>query len=107
MSAIAEGAITVGVVGALERIQPDFVRQPPGQRSLALAAIALVAVLLVTGGALFASVLPDGIEKLAQARTLIATPLSGYGTGWVGKAGAGLAGLALVYGACVLIGRKR
>jgi cobalt/nickel transport system permease protein len=112
VSAIAEGVITMAVVGALETIQPGFVRQPSSQRSFALAALALVAVLLVTGGVLVASASPDGIEKLGQARTLIATPLSGYqlsalGGGWLAKAVAGLAGLGLVYGACVLIGRKR
>jgi cobalt/nickel transport system permease protein len=112
VSALAEGAITVAVLGALERIQPGFIQQPPAQRSFALAALALVAVLLVTGGVLVASASPDGIERLGQARTLIATPLSGYqisalGGGWPARAAAGLAGLGLVYGACVLLGRKR
>jgi cobalt/nickel transport system permease protein len=107
ISAIAEGIITVAVMGALESIQPDFVREPAAKRSWALAALAVVAVLLVTGGVVFASTSPDGIEKLAEARTLLTTPLTGYGQGWPGKAGAGLAGLALVYGACVMLGRKR
>jgi cobalt/nickel transport system permease protein len=112
VSAIAEGAITVAVIGALESIQPGLVRQPSSQRSFALAAFALAAILLVTGGVLVASASPDGIQKLGQAQTLFTTPLSGYqisalGEGWPAKAGAGLAGLALVYGACVLVGRKR
>jgi cobalt/nickel transport system permease protein len=112
VAAIAEGAITVAVVGALESIQPGFIQQPALRRSFALGAIALTAILLVTGGVLVASASPDGIEKLGQARTLIATPLAGYqisglGSGWGAKAGAGLAGLGLVYAACVLIGRKR
>ena len=112
ISAMAEGAISLAVIGALESIQPGFVRQPSMQRSFALAAVALVAILLVTGGVLVASAAPDGIQKLGQAHNLITTPLSGYqisvlGEGWLAKAGAGVAGLGLVYGACVLMGRKR
>jgi cobalt/nickel transport system permease protein len=112
VSAIAEGAITVAVIGALESIQPGFIRQPSPRRSFALGAVALAAVLLATGGVLVASASPDGIEKLGQAQTLIATPLAGYqisalGSGWAARATAGMAGLGLVYGACVLIGRKR
>jgi hypothetical protein len=112
LSAIAEGAITLAVVGALEAIQPDFVRQPVAGRSFALGAVALLAVVLVTGGVLFASSSPDGIQKLGQAKTFVSSPLAGYtipalGAGWMAKAAAGLAGLGLVYGACVLAGRKR
>jgi cobalt/nickel transport system permease protein len=111
ISAVAEGAITLAVISSLESIQPDFVRQPtPGRCTLA--AIALVAVLMVTGGALFASTAPDGIERLSQAKKLFSTPLCGnavmgLGSGWLPKVGAGMAGLALVYGACVLMGRRR
>jgi hypothetical protein len=66
----------------------------------------------VTGGVLVASASPDGIQKLGRAQTLITTPFTGYqvaalGGGWLARAGAGVAGLGLVYGACVLIGRKR
>lgn len=112
VSAIAEGVITVGVVSALESIQPGFIRQPSSQRSFAVAAVALAAILLVTGGVLVASASPDGIQKLGRAQTLITTPFTGYqvaalGGGWLARAGAGVAGLGLVYGACVLIGRKR
>ena len=112
VSAIAEGAITVAVVGALEAIQPGFILQPSPRRSFALGAMALAAVLLATGGVLVASASPDGIERLGHAQNLIATPLAGYqvaalGGGWAARASAGLAGLGLVYGACVLIGRKR
>jgi cobalt/nickel transport system permease protein len=112
VSAIAEGVITVGVVSALESIQPGFIRQPSSQRSFAIAAVALAAILLVTGGVLVASASPDGIQKLGRAQTLITTPFTGYqvaalGGGWLARAGAGVAGLGLVYGACVLIGRKR
>ena len=112
VSALAEGAITLAVVGALEAIQPDFIRHPAAGRSFALGAIAVVAVVLVTGGVLLASTSPDGIEKLGQARTFLSTPLAGYeipslGDGWMPKVAAGLLGLGLVYGACSMIGRRR
>lgn len=119
VSALVEGAITVAVVVALERIQPNVMRAPAPGRSPALAALALAAILLAAGGALFASTAPDGIEQLAirtgiasHARALIASPLKDYqatwlGSGWPAQAAAGLAGLGLVFGACLLIGRKR
>jgi cobalt/nickel transport system permease protein len=112
ISAVAEGAITAAVVGALEGIQPGLVRHPAAKRSFALGSVALAAVLLATVGALVASTSPDPIEKLGQARILLSTPLGGYqfaamGAGWLPKAAAGLAGLGLVYGVCVGIGRRR
>jgi cobalt/nickel transport system permease protein len=116
VSALLEGGITLAVVQALEAIQPNFVRQPAAGRSLARAAMALGAVLLAAVGFLFASTAPDGIERLgietgtAHARALLSTPLAGYqwslgGSPWMRKAGAGLAGIALIYGVCLLIGR--
>ena len=119
VSALVEGAITVAVIAALERIQPNLLRRPSPGRSPALAALALVAILLAAGGVVFASTAPDGIERLAMqtgiashARTLIAAPLKDYqaawlGVGWPAQAGAGMAGLGLVFGVCLLIGRKR
>jgi cobalt/nickel transport system permease protein len=119
VSALIEGAITMTVMGALEAIQPNFVRQPAAGGRYALVAVGLAAVLLAAGGVVFASTAPDGIEQLARqtgisahARTLISTPFNDYeapwlGAGWPAQAGAGLVGLALVGGLCVLIGRKR
>ena len=119
VSALVEGAITVAVVVALERIQPGLLRAPAAGRSPAFAALGLVAILLAAGGVVFASTAPDGIERLAMqtgiaahARTLIAAPLKDYqaawlGSGWTAQAAAGIAGLGLVYGACLMIGRKR
>lgn len=119
ISAPLEGAITLAVVKALEAIRPGFVRKPePGRRLHALVVAAgLAAVFLAAIGVLFSSPAPDGIEKLGlvsglatQARALLATPFSGYETAfvaspWLRKASAGLAGLALIYGVCVAIGR--
>jgi cobalt/nickel transport system permease protein len=117
VSALLEGAITLAVVRALEAIQPGFIRKPAAARSFALGAAGLAAVLLAAVGVLFASTAPDGIEKLGQqtgiasrARVLFSTPLSGYETAflqspWLSKAGAGLAGLTLIYAACLLLAR--
>jgi cobalt/nickel transport system permease protein len=126
LSAVLEGAITLAVIEALEKIQPGFIRKPVagkslafGAQPLAFGAVALAAVLLAGVGVLFAASTPDGIQKLGletgiagHAQALISTPLSGYQAsflraGWPSKAGAGLAGLGLIYGVCVLIGRGR
>ena len=91
--------------------------QPAAGRRYALVAVGLVAVLLAAGGAVFASTAPDGIEQIAiqtgiaaQAHTLNRPPsrttrLPGWASA-PAQAGADLAGLALVGGICVLIGRK-
>jgi cobalt/nickel transport system permease protein len=114
---IVEGAITVGVIEGLERIQPGFVRKPGARRSFALGATALAALLLVTVGVLFASTAPDAVQNLgertgvaASAHALFSTPLSGYQaafihSAWWSQAAAGLAGLALIYAACFAIAR--
>ncbi len=120
ISAILEGAITVSVMQALERIQPDIAgrREVSGMRGSRVAAmVSLAAVFLGSIGVLLASRAPDGIARLgeqtgvsAQIRTLIHTPLSNYRVAFLpsevaGKAAAGLAGVVLVYGACLLVGR--
>ena len=117
VSGLLEGAITLAVIQALESIQPRFIRSPAAGRSFAVGAVSVGAVLLATVGILFASTSPDGIQKLGEqtgissrAHTLISTPLSGYDLAvlhstWFGRAAAGLAGLALIYLACLIIGR--
>lgn len=117
VAALLEGAITVTVIGALEKIQPNFVRRPREGRPLALGAAALAGLLLATVGVLLAAAAPDGIQKLgiqtgiaSRTRALFSTPLTGYqaaflAAGWQRKTLGGLAGLALVYGACLIFGR--
>jgi cobalt/nickel transport system permease protein len=117
-SGLLEGAITLGVVEALEAIQPGFIRKPgASRRSTVFGAVGVAAILLAAVGVLFSSAAPDGIQKIGQqtgiaarAQALLATPLSGYETAflaspWQRKASAGLAGLVLIYGACLLVGR--
>ncbi|MBI3684688.1 MAG: energy-coupling factor ABC transporter permease [Acidobacteria bacterium] len=117
VSALIEGGITVAVAGALERLNPSWVRAPEEKPRVGLGLILVAAMLLVSLGALFASSLPDGLERLAEnlgiagrARNLFETPLADYqarflATDWVRKAVAGLVGLGVVYAACMLIGR--
>jgi len=106
VSAILEGAITLAVIEALEKIQPGFVRQPRAVRAWTLCAVGLTAVLLATVGALFAATTPDGIQKLGL-QTGIASRAAFLQAGSPAQAGAGLAGLGLIYVACALMVRGR
>lgn len=117
VSAILEGGITLAVIEALEKSHPKT-RLPtiPAKPPL-LAAISLAALVMASVGFLFASVAPDGIQKLGQqsgiaahVQNLVHTPFGNYraafiGSEFLGKAAAGLAGAVLIFGACVLLGR--
>ena len=117
VSAVLEGAITLAILQALERIKPEFVRRPAPEGGRVLAWVGGAAILLAAGGVAVASANPDGIQRLAdatgiagQAKALIHAPLADYqlgglGSVWLRKAGAGLAGLGLIYGACMLCGK--
>lgn len=117
VSAAVEGAITVAVIGALQRLNPRWVRTSEEGNRAGVGVVLLAAALLASIGALLASSLPDGLEMLAQnigiagqARSLIQTPLADYDakflhSDWMGKAFAGLLGMAFVYAACRGLGR--
>jgi cobalt/nickel transport system permease protein len=117
VSALLEGVITLAVFQSLEVINPRFIRQPSAERGRVLGAIALLAIILVVGGVLVASTNPDGIEKLSRdigianhAKTLVQTPLADYelklwDSPWIQKSSAGLIGLSLIYGVCLIIER--
>ena len=116
-NALAEGVITVAVIEALNRLNPEWVRRPARSGRRALGALAIAALLLTCVGVLFASAAPDGIEQLAEkigirgrAFSLWSTPLAGYragflGSTWGSQVVAGLAGLALIVIACLLLAR--
>jgi cobalt/nickel transport system permease protein len=116
VSASFEGVITVAVLKALESLQPEIVYKP-SERGPALALVGIAAVLLAAVGVFFASTQPDGLEKLAEqigiagrAQSIWSTPLADYevnffSSAWTRKAAAGIAGLGLIYGACLLLGR--
>ena len=117
VTGILEGAITVTVVQAIERLNPAFVKAPgtnlPSLKKLVLAA----ACALVIVGILFASSLPDGLEKVAVSMgmekhkwVLMQAPLANYempvlGSSYLRKSTAGLIGIGLVYAACLLLAR--
>ena len=118
VNAVLEGLITVGVVQALRAINPGWIRESPRSiRGPALAAVALAALLLATGGVWFASAEPDGLERLAddlgiasRAKSLLAAPLADYNarlfsSGWSNEAAAGVLGLVLIFGAGLLFSR--
>ena len=117
VSALLEGAITLAIMQALSTINPDFVRQPRPEGGRTLGWIGGAAIFLAVAGVAIASAYPDGIQRLAdatgiasQAKALIQAPLADYQMGtlhsvWLRKAGAGLAGLGLIFGACMLCGK--
>ena len=114
VSALVEGAITVAVVGALEKIQPGFLRTPAASGGPAAVALGAAAVVLGGAGVFAASERPDGIESLARtagiwsrAGSLVQTPLADYRLGvgslagtWAGRTVAGLLGILAVYVIC-------
>jgi len=121
ISALLEGLITVAVAEALERLQPGWTQscQTRGSEQRVVAALGTVAVVLASAGALFASSLPDGLEKFAEslgiadrAHALLPSPLADYEMKGAphpaaGKVAAGLAGLVLTYAAARAIARLR
>jgi len=128
VSAVAEGAITVMVVGALRKIEPELLRRPESSGRLALV-LAGASASLAAMAMFVASRQPDGIEKVVQntgalaqktgvadhAASLLSSPLAGYRfafltspsrlTQGLTQAVAGLAGLAAVYFVCAVLSR--
>lgn len=112
VSAAIEGAITLAAVRAIDRLNPDWVRQPSPTASPLIGALAFAAVLLAVAGILIASTHPDGIEQLAIAHApfWLHSPLADYRvhgieSPWLRRALAGVAGLVLIYGACIFTGK--
>jgi cobalt/nickel transport system permease protein len=117
VSALIEGAITLAVVQALEKIQPGFLREPKGLSGAGRMTLAIGSAGLAAVGIFIASVKPDGIESLAQqsgvwsrVTTLFHAPLADYQTAFVsssflGKSLAGLAGIVVIYALCFVISR--
>jgi cobalt/nickel transport system permease protein len=115
MSALIEGAITVAVVQAIEKLNPGLVQKAEPSGGRALAVLSGAALLLGGVGFLMASSAPDGIQKLGVELGLTAkagfhAPLADYTLGlfessWLRRTTAGLAGLLLIYGVCLVGGR--
>jgi cobalt/nickel transport system permease protein len=118
VTAALEGAITLAVLLAVEKIHPSWVMAPRPGRSKGAALLAAAAVLLGSLGFLIASDRPDGLEHLAELAGFaslesprIQSPMAdyqlsaGWSAEWVRKAGAGLLGLVITAALCLLVGR--
>jgi cobalt/nickel transport system permease protein len=115
VSAIIEGAITLAVMQALERIEPGLVPRP--QRGRHATALIIASVALAGAGVFVASQRPDGIQKLAletgiaaHAKTFLTSPLADYklqilASPILTKSMAGLIGLFVVYFLCLGVSR--
>ncbi len=117
VSALLEGAITVSVVSAIERLHPSWIGNPVPLRSTAFVLLGVGAVLLGGIGFVFASQSPDGLQSLAervgiagQANAIVAGPLADYqmhglASPVLRRAAAGLAGVLGIWIACLALGR--
>jgi cobalt/nickel transport system permease protein len=111
VSALIEGAVTLGAVRAIERLNPRLLRDPEDTGARVLGDVAVGAVILAVAGILVASTAPDGIQKLATHFGVVMAPANyeisplawpWFASAWLRRAVAGVAGLVLIYGACVL-----
>ena len=121
VNAAIEGAITVSVVQALDKLNPGFVQRPDKSTSRILVVLSTAALLLGMAGFLLASSAPDAIQSLGQTlkmsgQSSFQTPMANYSVGgfesaWLRRAIAGLTGLLLICGLCLagarVIGRRR
>lgn len=115
ISALIEGAITVSVIAAIERLNPGFVKKAEASKSRTLLVVSAGAVVLGVTGFVLASSAPDGIQKLAlqlglTTKSSFHGPFADYSvtyfdSPWLRKATAGLAGLLVIYGICAAVGK--
>lgn len=113
VNAVLEGAITLAAVRAIGRLNPAWTTRGAstgGGRAMAM--VALLAIILAAAGFLVASTHPDGIEVLSAAHSpaWLHAPLADYeahgiASPWLRKSIAGVAGLGLIYLACIAAGR--
>ena len=115
ISALIEGAITISVVQAIEKLNPRLVHKPGASNWRSLSVLSGVALALGLVGFLGASSSPDGIQRLGlqlglASKTAFHAPFADYAaftfdSAWLRRATAGLAGLLLVYALCVAVGK--
>ena len=82
-SAAIEGAITIAVIQAMEKLDAGFVPQPQASNRRTLAVLSGLAIALGGVGFLVASAAPDGIQRLGiqlglTAKTVLHAPLADY-----------------------------
>jgi cobalt/nickel transport system permease protein len=115
-SAAIEGAITILVIQAIEKLNVGYVQKPRASNRRTLAVFSGAAIALGAVGFLVASSAPDGIQRLGiqmglTAKTALNAPLADYTIGswvesaWLRRATAGLAGLLLIYAVCAATAR--
>lgn len=117
VTAIMEGLITVAVLQAVERLNPGWLRAPYGVPRRSAGLLVTAALSMTVAGVLYISALPDGFESLAgqlgiasREQTVWTAPFPGYEVPaiageWGRKALAGLAGLGILSGVCLTVGR--
>ncbi len=116
-SAVVEGAITVAVTRALERIEPGILRHPEGIGGKRALDLVLASMALATIGVFITSAWPDVIQKLVP-QSAVSTVRAGWFNApmadykmrflalpWMAKIVAGLTGVLLVYVLCAAVGR--
>ncbi|HTA45511.1 MAG TPA: energy-coupling factor ABC transporter permease [Bryobacteraceae bacterium] len=117
IAAVLEGAITLAVVQALERIQTGFLKHPKGVRGWGVLALTGTSTVIAGFGVLLASARPDGIWSLAgkagitsRAMAFLSSPLADYririiSSPFLARSLAGLLGLLIVYLVCLGVSR--
>jgi cobalt/nickel transport system permease protein len=115
VNGLIEGAITVAVLEAIQKLNPGFVQKQHPSSGRAAAVLSAAALLLGTVGFVMASSAPDGIQRIGAQMGLgggggFHAPLADYTvayfkSSWLRRASAGLAGLLLIYGVCLGAGR--
>lgn len=118
LTGLIEGAITLAAFRSIERLSPRAIPHQPAISFQARAVFAMLALLLVTGGAWIASAEPDSLQHLASRVGLdekavwVQAPLAGYqwsglGAEWLETSVAGLIGAACVFAVCTLGSKRR
>jgi len=116
VSALIEGFITLAILQAIERINPQWIQRPGRASNRVLTAVAVMAIILSCAGFVVASNRPDTLEAFAEQLGLssavapVLSPLADYKLATIqssdlAQASAGLIGLTMVYFVCVLVGR--
>jgi cobalt/nickel transport system permease protein len=116
VTAVLEGAITLGAIRAIHRLSPQSLPEHPSVSFPTRAALAIAALVLGIASAWIASAAPDTLQHLAATIGLEArpawpyAPMPGYqlaALAWLGRPFAGIAGIATIYGICSIGGKRR
>jgi hypothetical membrane protein len=108
--------ITLAVLGAIEKINPNWVQKPTARSNRALTLIGGASIAVALASIFIASTNPDALESIqihvgaTPAAALLSSPFADYRfasfvSDYAAKAFAGLFGLALVYFVCSMVGR--